>query len=63
MSLLLRIEMIVAALVVVFIIVHNVNRKKLRVQYSFAWLLIAAGLLAVAFFPGLVDWLCGVMGI
>mgnify|MGYP001073899906 FL=1 len=26
-------------------------------------ILIAAGLLAVAFFPGLVDWLCGVMGI
>lgn len=63
MSLLLRVEMIVVALLVVFIIVRNVNRKKLRIQYSFPWLLIAAALLAVSFFPGLVNWLCGVMGI
>lgn len=63
MSLLLRVEMIAVALLVVFIIVRNVNRKKLRIQYSFAWLLIAAALLVVSFFPGLVTWLCGVMGI
>lgn len=63
MSLLLRVEMIVVALLVVSIIVRNVNRKKLRIQYSFPWLLIAAALLAVSFFPGLVNWLCGVMGI
>ena len=63
MGLLLRIEMIVMAVLVVFIIIHNVNRKRLRIQYSFVWLLIALSLLAVAFFPGLVDWLCGVMGI
>ena len=63
MSLLLRVEMIVVALLVVFIIVRNVNRKKLRIQYSFPWLLIAAALLVISFFPGLVNWLCGVMGI
>lgn len=63
MSLLLRVEMIVVALLAVFIIVRNVNRKKLRIQYSFPWLLIAAALLVISFFPGLVNWLCGVMGI
>lgn len=41
MSALLRVEMIVIAFLVMFIIVHNVNRKKLRIQYSFIWLLIA----------------------
>lgn len=60
---LLRIEMIVMAVLVVFIIVHNVNRKRLRIQYSFVWLLIALALLAVAFFPGIVTWLCGIMSI
>ena len=54
MGLLLRIEMIVMAVLVVFIIIHNVNRKRLRIQYSFVWLLIALSLLAVAFFPGIV---------
>ena len=45
--------MIVLALLIVTIIVRSVNRKKLRIQYSFAWLVIAAALLAVAFFPGI----------
>ncbi len=63
MSALLRVEMIIAALVVVFIVVRNVNRKKLRLQYSFFWLVIVVGLLVVALFPGVVDWLCGVMQI
>ena len=61
MGLLLRIEMIVMAVLVVFIIIHNVNRKRLRIQYSFVWLLIALSLLAVAFFPGIVIWLCSIM--
>ena len=63
MGLLLRIEMIVVAVLVVFIIIHNVNRKCLRIQYSFVWLLIALSLLAVAFFPGIVIWLCSIMSI
>ena len=63
MSTLLRIEMIAAALLVVFIIVHNVNHKRLRIQYSFVWLLIVLALLVAAFFPGVVLWLCGVLGI
>jgi len=63
MGLLLRIEMIVMAVLVGFIIIHNVNRKRLRIQYSFVWLLIALSLLAVAFFPGIVIWLCSIMSI
>ena len=63
MSPFLRAEMIVLALLIVTMIVRSVNRKKLRIQYSFAWLVIAAALLAVAFFPGIVVWLCGITGI
>lgn len=63
MSVLLRVEMVIAALLVMVIIVHNVNKKKLRLQYSFFWLVIVAGMLIVSFFPGIADWLCGVMQI
>ena len=62
MSTLLRIEMIVIALLIVTIIVRSVNRKKLRIQYSFAWLIIAAALMVIALFPGVVVWLCGITG-
>ncbi len=63
MSVLLRIEMIGIAVLTLSIIVYNINRKRLRVQYSFIWLLITAVMLAVAFFPGIVSWLCRVMEI
>lgn len=63
MSLILRIEMIVTALVVMFIIIHSVNRRRLRIQYSFFWLLIVAAMLVAAFFPGVVTWLCQIMDI
>lgn len=63
MSALLRIEMIGIAVLMLLIIVHNVNRKRLRIQYSFIWLLIAASMLLAAFFPGVVSWLCRVMSI
>lgn len=55
--------MIIAAILVMVVIVHNVNKKKLRLQYSFFWLVIVAGMLIVSFFPGIVDWLCGIMQI
>ena len=63
MSPFLRAEMIVLALLIVTIIVRSVNRKKLRIQYSFAWLIIAAALMVIALFPGVVVWLCGITGI
>lgn len=63
MSLSLRIELIVIALAFLFIIVRSINRKKLRIQYSFAWLMIALALLVAAFFPNIPVWLCGITGI
>ncbi len=63
MSLILRIEMIVTALLVMYIIVHSVHRKRLRIQYSFFWLLLVAAMLVAAFFPGVVTWLCQIMDI
>lgn len=63
MSALLRVEMILTALLVVFVIVRNVNKGRLRIQYSLLWLLVALGMLIAAFFPGVVFWLCEITGI
>lgn len=63
MSMLLRVEMILTALIVVFVIVRNVNRGRLRLQYSLVWLLVALGMLIAAFFPGIIFWLCELTGI
>ena len=63
MSAHLRIEMILLALLVVGIMVRAVNSRKLRVRYSLIWAFVAAGLLLIALFPGLVYWLCGLLGV
>lgn len=58
MSLQLRIEMVLLALIVVIIVFTAVNKKKFRLQYSLLWLLVSATMLIVALFPGIVNWLC-----
>lgn len=62
-STLLRVEMLVVALVFALIVIYYVNHKHIRLEYMLLWLLIAAGLLLAAIFPGAVGWLCRVTGI
>lgn len=59
----LKIVMIVLALLVMIIIFRSVNKKNMRMQYSFVWILISIALLLLAFFPGIADWLCSLTGI
>ncbi len=63
MSLLLRIEMIVLSLIVVFIVINSVNKKKMCIQYSLIWILIAFSLLIIAIFPDIVFALCALLGV
>lgn len=63
MSNVLRIELIVLVLVFVMLVFNTVNKRKLWLQYSLIWLLISFGLLVVAFFPGIFDWLAYFMQI
>lgn len=62
-STLLRVEMLAVALAFALIIIYYVNQKHIRLEYMLLWLLIAAGLLIAAIFPGAVGWLCRVTGI
>lgn len=63
MSNVLRIELIVLVLVFVMLVFNTVNKRKLWLQYSLIWLLISFGLLVVAFFPEILDWLAYFMQI
>jgi len=63
MSLLLRIEMILIAIVVISVVIYSVNRKKMLIQYSLIWVFLSLILLLIAFFPGLVFFLCSVLDI
>ena len=63
MSLSLRVFLLLMALVFLVIIVRTINKKKLRIQYSFPWMLIAAAMLLLAIFPQIAVVLCSVTGI
>ena len=63
MSLSLRVFLLLMALVFLVIIVRTINKKKLRIQYSFPWMLIAAAMLLLAIFPQIAVFLCSVTGI
>ncbi|MBQ7935474.1 MAG: DUF2304 domain-containing protein [Clostridia bacterium] len=63
MSLLLRIEMILLALLIAGVVINSVNKKKMYIKYSLIWLVIAAALVVIAAFPGIIFWLCGLLGI
>lgn len=54
MSMLLRMEMIVIAILFVVYIIHAVNKKKIRLQYSLIWILISIGVIFIAFFPDVI---------
>lgn len=53
-SLLLRMEMIAIAILFVVYIIHAVNKKKLRLQYSLIWIMISIGVIFIAFFPDIL---------
>ncbi len=63
MTLLLRIEMIILAIIVAGVVINSVNKKKMLIQYSLIWIIISLSLLVIAIFPGIVFWLCSILGI
>ncbi|MBP1736278.1 MAG: hypothetical protein H6Q60_159 [Oscillospiraceae bacterium] len=47
----LRIELLVIAVFFIVTVICNVNRKKLLLQYSLIWLVLALGMIILAAFP------------
>ena len=51
MSVLLRIEMIVLALVFIVLVFRTVNKQRLQMRFSLVWLMISFAMMVVAIFP------------
>lgn len=51
LSMLLRVELLVVALFFIVMVIRNVNKKKLLLQYSLVWLVLAIAMIIAALFP------------
>ena len=51
MTILLRVEMIFLAMAFLFIVVRNVNKKRLLLRYSLIWISVAVILMIIALLP------------
>ena len=63
MTPLLRIEMILLAAFMITIVISSVNRKKMCIQYSLTWIVIALVLAIIALFPDIVFFMCELLDI
>lgn len=60
---LLRVEMLVAAILFVVMVFTTVNKRRMQMGDSLIWLLISLGLIVLALVPQLSGWLANLMGI
>ncbi len=63
MTLKLQIILAVALLLVFILLVNQVRKEKLDLKYALPWMTLLVGLLIIDMFPGITEWLAGVMGI
>ena len=61
----IRIQIIVAAIVLIAlcVIVNMIRKKRLELRYALAWLVVGFGILILDCFPDLITWLAGMLGI
>lgn len=59
----LRIFLIISVLVFLAMIVYCLAKKRLNLKYSLVWLGAGVGTLALAIFPGIVEWIGRLVGI
>lgn len=63
MTLKLQIILAVALLIVFILLINQVRKEKLDLKYALPWMTLLVGLLIIDLFPGITEWLAGVMGI
>ncbi|HNS52194.1 MAG TPA: DUF2304 domain-containing protein [Anaerolineae bacterium] len=57
-----QILIVISAVLLLAFVLEQVRRRRLREEYSWIWLLTAAGYLLVALVPGLIEWVSGAIG-
>lgn len=63
MTLKLQIILAVTLLIVFIMLINQVRKEKLDLKYALPWMALLAGLLIIDLFPGITEWMAGVMGI
>jgi len=63
MSIILRCVLILVSLLTFIVIVKRIRNAKVQIEYSLFWIVFAAGLLVLAFFPDIAGWAADVLGI
>lgn len=63
MTLKLQIILTVTLLIVFIMLINQVRKEKLDLKYALPWMALLAGLLIIDLFPGITEWMAGVMGI
>jgi len=59
----LRIIMIVVIIVLLVFFISMLRKKKLDLKYCLVWMFSLIGVAVFSAFPGLLDWLSGLLGI
>lgn len=61
----IRIQIIVAVIIIVAlcVIVDMIRKKRLELRYALAWLMVGIGTLVLDCFPDLITWLASKVGI
>ena len=58
----LRLILLGGSLLIIATVLSNIRKKKILISDSTGWVCIAALLLFIAIFPGIVTWLSGRLG-
>lgn len=63
MTELLRVEMLIISIIFMIVVVKSINKRKLWLQYSILWIIIAFALVVFLIFPGFVQWCANLVSI
>lgn len=63
MGIALRISLLIAIAIYLVLIIVLLRKKSLTLKYSLLWMFMAAVLLIMVAFPGLVEWLAKLIGV
>jgi Uncharacterized conserved protein len=63
MSLQLRIILIIMLIITTVVMIGQIKKRNLELQYTLSWLLLLFIILLVAIFPGILNWISGLFGI
>ena len=63
MSIQLRIILVVLVLLTGLVVIRQIKKKNLELQYTISWLFLLFVILLVSIFPGILSWMSSIMGI